>query len=94
MINCLDNGVHFTGSTDRHLIGVVGTGLIATAHGIRMQQIERHALNFFRDAEVALEGKFHAAGRADAGGNTFIARIQNVAIGSHAPMIVLPQRHS
>jgi hypothetical protein len=35
-----------------------------------MQQIGRHALNFFRDAEVALEGKFHATGRADPGGNT------------------------
>jgi len=69
------------GITDRHLIGVVGTGLVATAHCIRMQQIRRHALSFFRDAEVALEGKFHAAaGRADARGNSFIARIQNVAI--------------
>ena len=68
------------GSTDKHLIGVVGTGLVATARCIRMQQIRRHALSFFRDAEVALEGKFHAAGRADARGNSFIARIQNVAI--------------
>ncbi|MGH8603724.1 MAG: hypothetical protein ACREXR_13400, partial [Gammaproteobacteria bacterium] len=43
------------------------------ASPIRRRQIGRHALDFFRDPEVALEEKSFTAGRADAGGNTFVA---------------------
>jgi hypothetical protein len=37
------------------------------------RQVGRHTLDFFCDAKVALERESFAAGRADAGGNTFIA---------------------
>ena len=61
---------------------MVGTGIVATTHNIGRQQISCHTLDLFRDADVALQGEFHTAGCADAAGNTFVARIQNIAIAS------------
>ena len=53
--------------------GYVGTGVVTAAHGTWKRQIGRHARDFFRDAEVALEGKSLHRRRADTGGNTFVA---------------------
>jgi hypothetical protein len=52
---------------------MVGTGIVAAEHRTRRRQVGRHALDFFCDAEVALERESFAAGHADAGGNTFVA---------------------
>lgn len=56
-IAVLPNEAYALICADGHLIGVVGTGLVATAHCIGRQQIGCHALDFFRDAEVAFQGK-------------------------------------
>ena len=58
---------------------MVGTGLVGAAHRTRRRQVGCHPLDFFYDAEVALERESYAAESANTQCNTFAA-IQGIAI--------------
>ena len=61
-----------TGGRRGHFIYMVCADIVGAAHCTKRHQIGRHALDLFGDAEITLERKFFAAGRADARGGTFV----------------------